>query len=174
MGTRLLTGLWLLAACSSSSTPGSDAGTDARVDVSATLPGDAAHDAPGDASGDAGCDEVTAIHSVLPFAITVATGSRTELVLRLARDRRRCAGTYSLTLTPPVGTLPAQVTVPVDEGSVTVPFTASATAGEAMLRVEAPGTPAVTVPVRVRSDALPGCAAGARATLGVARAGASL
>jgi hypothetical protein len=164
MGTRLLTGLWLLAACSSSSPPTPDASADVPT---ADVP-------TADVPTDAGCDEVTAIHSLLPFAITVATGSRTELVLRLARDRRRCAGTYALTLSPALGSLPAQVTVPLDEGSVTVPFTASATPGEATLRIEAPGTPAVTVPVRVRADALPRCTPGATSSLGAARARASL
>ncbi|MEZ4394349.1 MAG: hypothetical protein R3A48_25025 [Polyangiales bacterium] len=157
--------LGLLAACDATPAAPTDAGDAGDV---------AAPDAADVTGADAACTEITAIHSVLPFAITVATGSRTELVLRLARDRRQCPGDYRLTLSAGLGAVPARVTVPLDEGSVTVPFTAGAAPGEGTLRIEAEGTPALTVPVRVRADALPNCAAGQRVTLGALRAGATV
>lgn len=162
MGTRALCLFALFAGCS---TPPA-APPDAQVarDAADASPADAAPD-------DAGCAETTAIHSVLPLALTVATGSQTTLVLRLARDRRLCPGAYALTLSPGLGSVPPTVVVPVDEGSVELPFVAGSVAGEGMLRIEGAGAPALTVPVRVRAPSMASCAMGQRVALGALRPG---
>ncbi len=125
-------------------------------------PGDASDAAPSEDAATLPCVEAVAIHSVYPGPLHAVSGGTQRVLLRLREDRRRCEGTYTITLDrPEVARAPATLTIPRGAGSAEFAIDA-VSPGSATVTVtqrEPPGEtpPRATLTLTVHPREIPAC-----------------